>query len=77
MAALKVPLGQEIPNYDEMRRNCHHVLLTMRHYHAYPLFIRLNEFLHRNSHQVRIETMFYPGARSVTSAQILATVGND
>jgi len=27
-------------------------------------------------HQVRIETMFYPGERSVKSVLILATIGN-
>jgi hypothetical protein len=34
-----------------------------------------NIILHRNSHQIRTETLFYPDERSVKSIRILATVG--
>jgi hypothetical protein len=34
-----------------------------------------NTILHRNSHQIRTEELFYPDERSVESTRILATVG--
>jgi hypothetical protein len=34
-----------------------------------------NTILHRNSHRIRTEKLFYPDERSVETTQILATVG--